>query len=130
MSNIKLVKGSDMTGSFNAKDAAMVRKLTDVLDAFRQINQDVTANQIIAFLTIAVRPGITQRELIEATGLADGTVSRLVAVLSDRGVQGREGLGLIEIGMQAGDYRTRHQSLSPKGKRLFASVTAIMAGSK
>lgn len=101
-----------MTQGFNPKDATWASKLIVVLDKFRDINQDVTANQIIAFLTIAVRSGITQRELIEATALGDGTVSRIMAVLSDRGVQGREGLGLIKIGTTDGDYRVRTQRLS------------------
>lgn len=97
-----------------------------MLDLFRSVNQDITANHIVAFLTIAARPGITQRELREATGLGEGTVSRLVAVLSDRGVRGREGLGLVEIKLAHGDYRMRHQYLSPKGKRLFEALTTMM----
>lgn len=103
-----------------------VGKTIAVLDLFRSINQDMTANQIVALLTIAIRPGVTQRELIKATGLGEGTVSRLMAVLSDRGVRGREGLGLIKIEMAAGDYRVRKQSLSAKGERLFGAVASVM----
>lgn len=111
----------------NPKDAVWVSNTVDVLNEFRNINPDVTANQIVAFLAISAHPGITQRELMETVGLTDGTVSRLMAVLSSRGAQGREGLGLIEIGFSDGDYRVRRQSLSAKGKRLFNTLSSLMA---
>jgi DNA-binding MarR family transcriptional regulator len=109
-----------------AKDAIWIDRLVRVLEEFRKVNQDVTANQIVTFLHIAMCPGITQRELMKLTGLTDGTTSRLVAVLSDRGVRGRDGLDLVDIGFAEGDYRIRRQRLSARGRRVFDSIKAIM----
>lgn len=111
---------------FNVEDAEWVGRQIEFLEEFRKLNQDITANQILAFLHIAINPGISQRELMDKTGLADATVSRMMAVLSGRGVRGRPGLGVIEIGQMPGDFRTTAQRLSNKGRHVFNSLRSIV----
>ena len=116
--------------AIKVEDAEWTTKLIDILDEFRKINQNVTANQIVTFLHIGLNDNITQKELEKATGLDNGTVSRLCAVLSDRGLKQRDAkpMDLIRIGMAEDDYRARSQSLSSNGKRVFNALRAIMRG--
>jgi DNA-binding MarR family transcriptional regulator len=112
------------------EDAEWVERLLNCLDEFRKLHPNVTANQIVVFLNIALREGITQKELGGLSGLDQGTVSRIVALISDRGVSGREiePIDLIRIGLSNDNYKSRAQRLSPSGKRVFNSLRTIMKG--
>lgn len=108
--------------SFRVEDADWINTLIRVMDEFRRVSQNITANQIVTFLTVAKEPNITQRELAKRTGLNDGTISRIIAILSDRGLGEQKGADIVSIGFLPGDYRTRAQNLSPQGRRLLDSV--------
>jgi DNA-binding MarR family transcriptional regulator len=110
----------------NIADADWIDRLIRVLEEFRQVHQDITANQIVTFLHVALRPDVTQRELAEATGLNDGTISRIVAILSDRGLGERKGADVITIAFKPGDYRMRVQNLSSSGARLLQRIRDIV----
>jgi DNA-binding MarR family transcriptional regulator len=110
----------------NVEDQEWVERLALILDEFRKINQDITANQMLVLLNIGLRPGLTQKELSKVVSLGDSTISRICALLSDRGHQGRVGLGIIDIHEKPGDWRLRGQTLKGNGKRLYASVRAHM----
>ena len=117
-----------MTKSINIEDAGWVGKLVEAIEEFRKINPDTTLNQFLTFLTIGLEPGIPQRDLCERFGLRDGSMSRICAVLSERGNRGQEGLQLIEIRPVPGDYRLTGQFLSAKGRRVFDGVRKVMKG--
>jgi hypothetical protein len=59
-----------------------VKKLTLIVNEFRKINPDITANQMLVLLHAGAKPGIMQKELSAATDLADGTISRICALMS------------------------------------------------
>lgn len=116
--------------SIKVEDLAWSQKIIDVLDEFRKINQNITANQIITFLSIALQEGISQTELEEKTGLHNATISRICAILSDRGLKARnqEAMDLIRITPAEDDFRSRAQILSNKGKLIFNALRSIMRG--
>jgi DNA-binding MarR family transcriptional regulator len=115
-------------GGANSEDVEWVGRLARVIDEFRKINQDITANQMLVLLRIGEQPGITQRELSERTQLRDGTISRICALMSERGHQGREGLNVVEIRPVPDNYRSKGQHLIGNGKRLYTSIKHMMAG--
>ena len=110
------------------EDAEWIERLVKSLQEFREINQNVTANQIITFLYIALREGISQKELERLTGLDNGTVSRMCAILSDRGLKGRKEvpMDVVRIRPMPGDWRSRAQVLSAEGRALFQRLRSIM----
>ncbi|MCD0415735.1 MarR family winged helix-turn-helix transcriptional regulator [Rubrivivax sp. JA1024] len=108
------------------EDAGWIERLALILDAFREINPDITANQILVLLQIGGNPGITQRELADRTGLKDGTISRICALMSERGHQDRPGLSIIEIRPVPGDFRSRGQYLVDRGNKLYERVRSLM----
>jgi DNA-binding MarR family transcriptional regulator len=117
-------------GSLKVEDVGWSQKIIGALDEFRKINQNITANQIITFLNIALHEGLSQTELEERTGLHNATVSRICAILSDRGLKARnqEAMDLIRITPAEDDYRSRAQVLSNKGRMVFNGLRSIMRG--
>ncbi|MCP3400383.1 helix-turn-helix domain-containing protein [Bradyrhizobium sp. CCGB20] len=121
-------KGASAVTNDNSsiEDAKWVETLTLIINEFRKISPDITANQMLVLLHAGAKPGITQKELSKATDLADGTVSRICALMSDRGHQGREGLNVISIDPIPGDFRSKGQKLIGAGKKMYASVRNLM----
>lgn len=119
---------SHMTSNDNNSiaDAKWVETLTLILNEFRKISPDITANQMLVLLHAGAKPGITQKELSQVCDLADGTISRICALMSDRGHQGREGLNVLSIDPVPGDYRSKGQKLINAGRKMFASVRSHM----
>ncbi|QLH72018.1 MarR family transcriptional regulator [Rhodopseudomonas palustris] len=108
------------------EDAGWLERLSLILDAFREIHPEITANQILVLLQIGGKPGITQRELSDRTGLKDGTISRICALMSERGHQDRAGLSIVDIRGVPGDYRLKGQYLVGRGNDLYARVQSLM----
>jgi DNA-binding MarR family transcriptional regulator len=102
--------------------------LVAALQAFRTIDRNITANQILTLLMIAREPGISQSTLADKHHLnvTTGTATRVCAILSDRGNRGAPGKGLIEITPAPGDWRATAQYVTKKGRSLLDSVRAIM----
>lgn len=110
----------------NIKDASWLETLISVVEEIRKVHPEATANQILTFLQVARHPNVSQRELCKHVGLTDGTVSRIIAVLSDRGLGERAGANIISIDFAPGDFRTRAQNLTAKGHRLLSSLRDLM----
>lgn len=117
-------------GGSASADEASLRRLLEVLDEFRAVNPDVTANQIMTFIHIAMKPGISQPDLATVLEMPKGSINRIVAVLSDRGNRGAEGYKLVDIVTPPEDYRQRNQFLSFKGRKLFDTVKAKLLGKR
>lgn len=102
--------------------------LVGALQAFRAVDPDITANQVLALLFIAREPGISQSVLSDKQHLNinNATAARICAILSDRGNRGTPGKGLIEISHAPGDYRTSAQYLTKKGAALLKTVRDIV----
>lgn len=120
-------KGASVTSdNTSIEDAKWVETLTLIINEFRKISPDITANQMLVLLHAGAKPGITQKELSKATDLADGTISRICALMSDRGHQGREGLNVLSIDPIPGDFRSKGQKLIGAGKKMYASIRNLM----
>jgi DNA-binding MarR family transcriptional regulator len=120
-------KGASVNDNTSIEDAKWVETLTLVINEFRKISPDITANQMLVLLHAGAKPGITQKELSKATDLADGTISRICALMSDRGHQGREGLNVLSIDPIPGDFRSKGQKLIGGGKKMYASIRSLMS---
>ena len=110
---------------FLVEDADWASTVIDVLEEFRNVNADMTMNQALTLMHIGINPGISQKQLSSKLHLDDGTVSRISALMSDRGSRGREGLRMIEIKLDVRDYRFRVQSLSSSGLELWSRLKTI-----
>lgn len=110
-----------------------IAKLKHVAQVFKEVNSDFTVQQIGMLLEVAVREGgITMPELVEATGMSQGGVSRNVKMMSSyiEKFPGHKsivhGFKILETKQDLTNRRCLSVSLSEKGKRMMERVTAIL----
>ncbi|MDX0260538.1 winged helix DNA-binding protein [Sinorhizobium meliloti] len=117
-----------MNNVVSITDNKNVRRLITVLEEFRKFDPEMQAQAIVLFLTVVSRPGITMKELIQATGLASSSVSRNVSAFSERHRNGEPGHNLLRSYEDPADRRTKRIELTPKGRRVYETLITIMAG--
>ena len=109
------------SGAVNLKAAMFLER---ALIRFRDLHPDVTAQQILFFLAVAIAPGISQNELHERTGICDSTASRTAALLTHLGNRHTPGLDLVRMEEDPNDRRRKTLELTAKGRRLMNDVAA------
>lgn len=82
----------------------------------------MTVMQVLFLMHVAAHPGTTQRDCYQTLQLADGTASRITAMLGEFGRGNVAGLGLVEMRVDPNDRRNRNLFLTAKGSRLMASI--------
>jgi DNA-binding MarR family transcriptional regulator len=83
---------------------------------FRLQSGEMPMQQVDVLLSIAAKPGIPMAELADATGLAQSSISRNVAALSNYHRSGVPGLGFVEAVIDPREPRRRLLFLTPQGK--------------
>jgi DNA-binding MarR family transcriptional regulator len=109
-----------MVDSENRKGEA--DKLFRVLRRLRDKHSDMTMLQGQALFLVAMKPGLSQRQLLAELNCNDSTVARIMALLSDIGDRKGPGLDLVVMKVNPLDRRERLLFLSPKGKRLMEDI--------
>jgi DNA-binding MarR family transcriptional regulator len=77
---------------------------------------EMPLQQVDVLLSIASKPGISMTEMATAAGLAQSSVSRNVAALSNYHRAGTPGLGFVEAVIDPKEPRRRLLFLTPHGK--------------
>lgn len=106
---------------------AALNPLFDILAASRQVYPDLTVAQLQVFLLVAIDPGISQAQIEEKTGLRGGSVSRIVALLSQYGARDKEGLNLINVSQDPNDRRARLIEITPKGTQFIHQMMSLLS---
>ncbi|MDK1386301.1 winged helix DNA-binding protein [Sinorhizobium sp. 8-89] len=117
-----------MSNIVSIADKKNARQLISVVEEFRKLDPEIQAQTIMVFLRVVDRPGITMKELIQATGLASSSVSRNVAALSGTHRGGQPGHNLLRSYEDATDRRIKRVELTPKGRRVYATLVDILGG--
>ena len=92
-----------------------------VLEAFRKIDKELPTQTALTLLHIAKKPGVSQLELEELTGMGRSSISRQIAFLSTD-----LGKGYVISGEDIHDRRKKVAKLSPQGELLVAAVRRII----
>jgi DNA-binding MarR family transcriptional regulator len=93
-----------------------------ILEEFRKIDPELPMQIALIFVLIARKPGISQKELIQLTGLGRSSVSRTVALLSKE-----LGKGFVTMREDPADRRSKVVTLTPEGERLSRSLEHYVA---
>lgn len=101
-------------------------RMIEAVNAFRDVHPDMTLNQVVVMLLVASRPGITQRQIMEETGLADSSTSRIIGILGKWGNRGTKPLNLIDVVYDEADRRVRTYTITPTGRKLLEKVMAAL----
>ncbi|MEH7909156.1 MarR family winged helix-turn-helix transcriptional regulator [Rhizobium laguerreae] len=102
-------------------------KAFQFIEKLRELFPDIPMQTISVFLIIAIKPGISQRELLKLMGTSQAGVSRNVMALGDVNRHGKPGLGLIVQLRDPFDARQTSLGLSPTGKALVDRVIASLS---
>ncbi|MDF0695618.1 MarR family winged helix-turn-helix transcriptional regulator [Rhizobium sp. MC63] len=100
-------------------------KVFRFIEKLRELFPDVPMQTISIFLIIAMKPGISQRELLKLMGTSQAGVSRNVMALGDVNRHGKPGLGLIAQLRDPFDARQVGLRLTPAGIALANRVAAL-----
>ncbi|HYC05259.1 MAG TPA: MarR family transcriptional regulator [Azospirillaceae bacterium] len=93
----------------------------DLMEELRRLDEDMSLKEAAALLYVAENEGLSLSELRWVMRVTPSTVSRVVARLSD-GLNGRPGLGLLEVGPWPSDARVRCVRLSAEARQLLGRV--------
>lgn len=117
-----------MTPAATAHDPRPILfKAFQLIEKFRELFPDIPMQTISVFLIIAMKPGISQRELLKLMGTSQSGVSRNVMALANVNRHGKPGLGLIVQLRDPFDARQISLGLSPTGKMLIDRVIASLS---
>jgi DNA-binding MarR family transcriptional regulator len=109
----------------NLKDAF---RAINFIKYFRAIEPEMPSQHVEVFLTIAARPGIATKELMQAVEISQSSMSRATRALSERQLNGSEGHHLIEAKTDPLDSRILQWSLTPGGAAVYEALIATMNG--
>lgn len=107
----------------NQQDRERLRRLIGILDQIKAFNPDMQLQHAIAFLHIAVRPGINITELAQAQQTILQSASRHAHALAGAGRDQRGGLVAVGFGING---RTKALLLTDEGRRLSNAVAVAM----
>ncbi|HEY8614175.1 MAG TPA: hypothetical protein VIL69_23180 [Roseomonas sp.] len=96
------------------------------IEAFRSVEPSMSANYAVAFMAVALRPGLGVTAYAKQLGLTRPGASRVLGEIGQRtrAIKGGAGLGLVDSVPNAEDRRNVEFFLTPKGKRLLGQVLA------
>lgn len=107
-------------------DTKNVRRLVSFVEEFRKIDPEMQAQQILLFLHVAGKSGISMKELASLTGLAPSSVSRNVAALSNLHRKGHPGHDLMVAYEDPDDRRNKLVKLTYKGQLVYRNLVETL----
>lgn len=96
--------------------------LIDALEELRKLDDEMPIQTAVTFLTAALKPGCSMKELSDRIGLGQSSASRNVSTLAKWKSPGRPGHEVLETAEDILDRRRKVVDLTPKGKRIIDSI--------
>jgi DNA-binding MarR family transcriptional regulator len=104
-----------------------ISRARQLIQEFRKLDPEMPAQQIEAFLWLAFSDGKNQSEVGAFTEGSKSAAQRWFLKLGEKGLNGKPGLGLIEVRQGVADGRERQAFLTPKGRQLVSKLRSIMS---
>lgn len=103
-------------------------RLRKAIQVVRDAYPDMPMQTLYVFLTVSeMGPGpVRQTDLLNATGMTGGSLSRNISILDEWAWTRRPGLKLVSTQVDLMDRRQRLISLTRKGKALLKAITEAM----
>jgi DNA-binding MarR family transcriptional regulator len=108
--------------------AGQLSKVWRVIEEFRKLDPELPSQTINTFMYVAMHEGCTMKQLSEALGVAQSTMSRNVSALSKLHRLGKPGLDVVKSEIDPYERRRRIVTLTPRGRKLLAEVSSILEG--
>jgi DNA-binding MarR family transcriptional regulator len=109
-------------GELGLAEERKLRALIQVLEPF----EELPVGMLTAFLRVAMNEGTSLRDVVEASGKPQSTVSRHLLDLGERNRQGGPGLGLVQWRIAREELRRKEFTLTAKGRALLANILSAL----
>lgn len=101
-------------------------RLFRAIEEIRKIHPDMQTQTAAVFVAVAIDPGLTTKDIMARTGLAQSSCSRNVSLLSEWKKYEEVGLGLVVSRVDPRERRRRIVTLTPKGERFAAILSDLL----
>lgn len=102
-----------------------LRKLREAMEVLLKLDVDFTIKRLEILCVVAEKGPITSAEISDMVGLFPANTGRHLRNLAvDH--NGVEGLGLIKIDYQDGDYRSKYATITTKGTKVLDKVLSSL----
>lgn len=108
--------------------APSLLNLMHTLAEFQKLDKEMQAQTMQIFLLVALREGMTFRDIEQRTGYAPSTVSRNIALLGQTHRKGKDGHDLVVTKPDPQDLRSKRIHLTAKGKRMVSILAQRLEG--
>jgi hypothetical protein len=110
----------------SAEDAATIRRLVDLIDAFRQIEPSMPTSYVAGFLAVAGEPGQGVTHYARTMGVIVPVASRILLEMGKKTRTGGPGHGLVDSVQASDDLRQWNFYVTPRGQKLLDRCFALM----
>jgi DNA-binding MarR family transcriptional regulator len=107
---------------------APIYRMFKAIEEFRKLDQELPSQTVNTFLYIVVHEGCTMKDIADALGVAQSTMSRNVSALSKIHRLRKPGLDLVKATEDPYERRRKIVTLTPRGKQLKDRLMAIAQG--
>lgn len=102
-------------------------QLFKAIEEFRRFDAEIPTQTVNTFLYVATHEGCTMKDVADALGVAQSTMSRNVATLDRINRHHQPGLDLVRAVEDPAERRRKIISLTPKGRQLTARLNELVA---
>ncbi len=110
----------------SADDAATLRRLVALIDAFRQIEPSMPTSYIAGFLAVATEPGMGATFYARKLGVIVPVASRILLEMGKKTRTGGPGHELVDSVQATDDLRQWNFYVTPRGRKLLDRCIALM----
>lgn len=96
----------------------IIEQLVDALQEFKNINPNMSVQQIMAFLTVALNEGLSLKEIADLQGMKIPTLSRIFIDLGFRNRNMEPGYNIVESRQDPMELRKNQYTLSKRGQHI------------
>ena len=95
------------------------------IETLRELRPDMPMQMVSILLLVAMKPGISQRDLLGLLDISQASISRNVAALTKTDRHGRSGLDSITQRSDPGEWRSPALYLTPAGDAFLRRPLAV-----
>jgi DNA-binding MarR family transcriptional regulator len=114
--------------SLQSGDTRYLWQLFKAIEEFRKVDSEIPSQTINTFLYVATHEGCTMKDIEDALGVAQSTMSRNIASLDKINRHHQPGLGFVRAVEDPAERRRKIVTLTPKGKQLKARLNELCSG--
>lgn len=108
-------------------DPSKMQSLLRVATRLTDLDKDMPLTRLQVLLIVAMIPGCTVKEIVRRTGLNQSTVSRSLALLSDRPVRGqKDGFGWVVTRRDPRDSRRCLCYVTRSGEKMLTELENLV----